>query len=180
MNETEPTEPVRWGFIGASTVAHEHMVSAVRLAGHEVIAIASGSLERATHFAAEHGIAFATDSAAQENVYATFLVLFGAALRGEGAPAASGERRGRRALVGSGAGGGGGGICADWTAGANSSLGRRRPRRTRLKANVWRAAAAMGRKQRPLCFDAPGLWPTLDAEGWTSLGTPCEELGAAT
>jgi len=53
---------VRWGFIGASTIAHEHMVNAVRLAGHEVVAIASGSRERATHFAAEHGIAFASDS----------------------------------------------------------------------------------------------------------------------
>lgn len=54
--------PVRWGFIGASTVAHEHMVNAVRLAGHEVAAVASGSRERAQQFAAEHGIAFATDS----------------------------------------------------------------------------------------------------------------------
>lgn len=55
-------EPVRWGFIGASTIAHEHMVNAVRLAGQEVAAIASGSRERAAQFAAEHGIAFATDS----------------------------------------------------------------------------------------------------------------------
>lgn len=55
-------QPVRWGFIGASTVAHEHMVNAVRLAGHEVAAIASGSLARAQAFAAEHGIGFATDS----------------------------------------------------------------------------------------------------------------------
>jgi 1,5-anhydro-D-fructose reductase (1,5-anhydro-D-mannitol-forming) len=54
--------PVRWGFIGASTVAHEHMVNAVRLAGHEVAAIASGSRERATQFAAEHRIPFATGS----------------------------------------------------------------------------------------------------------------------
>jgi 1,5-anhydro-D-fructose reductase (1,5-anhydro-D-mannitol-forming) len=56
-------DPVRWGFIGASTVAHEHMVNAVRLAGDDVVAIASGSRERATQFAAEHRIAFATDSA---------------------------------------------------------------------------------------------------------------------
>ena len=55
-------EPVRWGFIGASTVAHEHMVNAVRLAGHEVVAIASGSRQRATQFAGEHRIAFASDS----------------------------------------------------------------------------------------------------------------------
>ena len=56
------TEPLRWDFIGASTVAHEHMVNAVRLAGHELVGIASGSSERATRFAAEHGIVFATDS----------------------------------------------------------------------------------------------------------------------
>jgi 1,5-anhydro-D-fructose reductase (1,5-anhydro-D-mannitol-forming) len=60
MNDRE--RAVRWGFIGASTVAHEHMVNAVRLAGHEVVGLASGSRERAQQFAAEHGIAFATDS----------------------------------------------------------------------------------------------------------------------
>ncbi len=54
--------PVRWGFIGASTIAHEHIVNAVRLAGHEVVGIASGARERAAQFAAEHRIPFATDS----------------------------------------------------------------------------------------------------------------------
>jgi 1,5-anhydro-D-fructose reductase (1,5-anhydro-D-mannitol-forming) len=54
--------PIGWGFIGASTIAHEHMVAAVRAAGDEVVAIASGSAERARRFAAEHGIRHATGS----------------------------------------------------------------------------------------------------------------------
>lgn len=50
------TRPLRWGFIGASTIAHEHMVAAVRAAGQEVVSLHSGSAERARSFAAEHGI----------------------------------------------------------------------------------------------------------------------------
>lgn len=53
---------IGWGFIGASTVAHEHMVAAVRAAGQAVVAVASGSAERAQSFAAQHGIGHATDS----------------------------------------------------------------------------------------------------------------------
>lgn len=54
-----------WGLIGASTIAGEHMVGAIRAqAGHEVVAIASSSLERARAFAAAHTIASAYDSVA--------------------------------------------------------------------------------------------------------------------
>jgi 1,5-anhydro-D-fructose reductase (1,5-anhydro-D-mannitol-forming) len=57
---------VGWGFIGASTVAAEHMVGAVRAqSGHDVVAIASSQRERATAFAAAHGIAAEYDSVAQ-------------------------------------------------------------------------------------------------------------------
>ncbi len=55
------TPALGFGFVGASTVAHEHMVAAVRAAGHEVVAVCSGSAERAAAFAAAHGIAHATD-----------------------------------------------------------------------------------------------------------------------
>lgn len=55
---------IRWGFIGASTIADEHMVGAVRQAGGEVLAIASSSDERATLFAKAHSIAKAYGSTA--------------------------------------------------------------------------------------------------------------------
>jgi len=52
-----------WGFIGASNIAREYMVAAVRAQpGHDVVAVASRSAERARDFAAAHGIASAHDS----------------------------------------------------------------------------------------------------------------------
>ena len=49
---------VGWGFVGASTIAREHMLAAVRAQpGHEVVAIASSQLQRARAFADEYGIA---------------------------------------------------------------------------------------------------------------------------
>src|SRR5882757_9313430 len=54
-----------WGFIGASTIAAQHMIGAVRAQpGHDVVAVASSSAERARAFAAEHKIAGAYDSVA--------------------------------------------------------------------------------------------------------------------
>jgi 1,5-anhydro-D-fructose reductase (1,5-anhydro-D-mannitol-forming) len=52
---------MRWAFIGASSIADEWMVSAVRSVGDEVVAVVSGSLERARAFAHKHGIAHALD-----------------------------------------------------------------------------------------------------------------------
>ncbi|MEJ8821612.1 Gfo/Idh/MocA family oxidoreductase [Variovorax humicola] len=52
-----------WGLIGASTIASEHMIEAIRAQqGHEVVAVASSSADRARDFAAKHGIAGAYDS----------------------------------------------------------------------------------------------------------------------
>lgn len=52
-----------WGLIGASTIADEHMVAAIRAqAGQSVVAVASGSRERAQAFAGKHGIASAYGS----------------------------------------------------------------------------------------------------------------------
>ena len=57
------TNTIGWGFIGASTIAAQHMLGAVRAQpGHEVVAVCSGSLERAQEFAAAHGVAGAVDS----------------------------------------------------------------------------------------------------------------------
>ena len=54
-----------WGLIGASTIAREHMVAAIRSqAGHRVHAVASSSLERAKSFAAQCDIPMAYDSVA--------------------------------------------------------------------------------------------------------------------
>lgn len=52
-----------WGLIGASTIAAEHMIAAIRAqAGHEVVAVASSSVERGRTYADQHGIAAAYGS----------------------------------------------------------------------------------------------------------------------
>ena len=54
---------VRWGFVGASTIAREHVLNAVRVHGEgDVVAIMSSDPERARAFAAAHDIARATTS----------------------------------------------------------------------------------------------------------------------
>jgi 1,5-anhydro-D-fructose reductase (1,5-anhydro-D-mannitol-forming) len=51
---------LRWGLIGASTIAREWMIRAIRGAGGEVVAVMSSDPERAQRFAGENGIATAT------------------------------------------------------------------------------------------------------------------------
>ena len=54
---------IRWGFIGASTIARQYVLDAVRARGEgEVVAVMSFDAERARAFAAAHGIARATTS----------------------------------------------------------------------------------------------------------------------
>ena len=54
-----------WGLIGASTIAAEHMIGAIRAQqGHDVVAVASSSADRARDYAARHDIAGAYDSVA--------------------------------------------------------------------------------------------------------------------
>ncbi|MFP5077804.1 Gfo/Idh/MocA family protein [Rhizobium sp. YIM 134829] len=48
---------VRWGLIGASTIAREWMIDAIRATGGEVTAVMSTSPERARSYAADAGIA---------------------------------------------------------------------------------------------------------------------------
>jgi 1,5-anhydro-D-fructose reductase (1,5-anhydro-D-mannitol-forming) len=50
---------MRWGLIGASTIAAQHMIGAIRATGGEVVAVASTSEARAMEFAATHRIAIA-------------------------------------------------------------------------------------------------------------------------
>jgi 1,5-anhydro-D-fructose reductase (1,5-anhydro-D-mannitol-forming) len=56
---------LRWGLIGASTVAADHMIGAIRANGGEVVAVMSASPERAKTFAASHGIRRSTTKLAE-------------------------------------------------------------------------------------------------------------------
>lgn len=47
----------RWGLIGASTIAREWMIGAIRATGGEVVSVMSSSAERGAAYAREHGIA---------------------------------------------------------------------------------------------------------------------------
>ncbi len=59
----EANMQIGWGLIGASTIAAEHMIGAIRAQhGHEVVAVASSSAARANDYAAKHGIAGAYDA----------------------------------------------------------------------------------------------------------------------
>jgi 1,5-anhydro-D-fructose reductase (1,5-anhydro-D-mannitol-forming) len=52
---------MRWGLVGASTIAEQHMIGALRAAGQDIAAVASTSAARARDFAVLHGISHATD-----------------------------------------------------------------------------------------------------------------------
>jgi 1,5-anhydro-D-fructose reductase (1,5-anhydro-D-mannitol-forming) len=54
------SQALRWALIGASTIAAQHMIGAMRLNGGEVVAVMSASADRAKAFAAAHGIARAS------------------------------------------------------------------------------------------------------------------------
>jgi len=53
---------LRWGLIGASTIAAEHMIDAFRVNGGEAVAVMSTNADRAESYARKHGIARATTS----------------------------------------------------------------------------------------------------------------------
>lgn len=56
---------IGWGLIGASTIAAEHMIGAIRAQqGHDVVAVASSNAQRAKDYAEKHRIAGAYDSVA--------------------------------------------------------------------------------------------------------------------
>ena len=56
---------MRWILIGASTIASEHMIAALRSGGQDVAWLVSGSARRASDYAAEHGIACSTADLSQ-------------------------------------------------------------------------------------------------------------------
>jgi 1,5-anhydro-D-fructose reductase (1,5-anhydro-D-mannitol-forming) len=51
---------LRWGLIGASTIAAQHMIGAMRANGGEVVAVMSANADRAKAFATKHGVGRAT------------------------------------------------------------------------------------------------------------------------
>jgi 1,5-anhydro-D-fructose reductase (1,5-anhydro-D-mannitol-forming) len=53
---------LRWGLIGASTIAAEHMIDAFRENGGEVTAVMSANPERAAQYAAKHRVAKSTST----------------------------------------------------------------------------------------------------------------------
>jgi 1,5-anhydro-D-fructose reductase (1,5-anhydro-D-mannitol-forming) len=53
---------LRWGLIGTSTIAAEHMIDAFRANGGEITAIMSANPERAAQYAVKHGIAKSTST----------------------------------------------------------------------------------------------------------------------
>ena len=53
---------LRWGLIGASTIAAEHMLAAFRANGGEAVAVMSTNADRAVSYAKKHGIAHSTTS----------------------------------------------------------------------------------------------------------------------
>ena len=55
---------MRWGLIGASTIAEQHMIAAIRATGGEVQTVVSTSMERVQTFANRHAIAEAADNLA--------------------------------------------------------------------------------------------------------------------
>ena len=55
MTESTP-RAIRWGLLGASDVAETRMIPAMRRLGHEVVAVASASADRAAAYASRNGI----------------------------------------------------------------------------------------------------------------------------
>jgi 1,5-anhydro-D-fructose reductase (1,5-anhydro-D-mannitol-forming) len=58
-------QPMRWGIIGATTIAREWVIGAIRDAGGEAVCVMSSDEDRANAYAAETGIGRATTSLAQ-------------------------------------------------------------------------------------------------------------------
>ncbi|HLJ71936.1 MAG TPA: Gfo/Idh/MocA family oxidoreductase, partial [Roseiarcus sp.] len=56
------TQKVRWGLIGATTIAREWMIAAIRAVGGEIAGVMSSNAERGQKYAAEFGVPLATTS----------------------------------------------------------------------------------------------------------------------
>ncbi|MCW5237741.1 Gfo/Idh/MocA family protein [Verminephrobacter eiseniae] len=62
-NPSRPAPAIGWGLIGASTIAAEHMLGAIRAqAGHDVVAVMSSNARRGREYAEKNAIASACGS----------------------------------------------------------------------------------------------------------------------
>ena len=67
---------MRWGLVGASDIAETRMVPAMRRLGHDVVAVASGSAERAATYADRNGISASgtvADILARDDIDAVYI-----------------------------------------------------------------------------------------------------------
>ncbi len=67
---------MRWGLVGASDIAETRMVPAMRRLGHDVVAVASGSAERAATYADRNGISVSgtvADILARDDIDAVYI-----------------------------------------------------------------------------------------------------------
>lgn len=53
---------MKWGLVGASTIASEYVLGAIRAQGHDVIGVMSGDAARGSAYAERHGISLSTTS----------------------------------------------------------------------------------------------------------------------
>jgi len=53
---------IRWGLIGASTIAHDWLIDAIRASGGEIVSVMSTNAERGRRYADDHGIPHAVTS----------------------------------------------------------------------------------------------------------------------
>lgn len=53
---------MNWGLVGASTIASEYVIDAIRAQGHEIVSMLSGDAARGADYAARHGIPGSTTS----------------------------------------------------------------------------------------------------------------------
>ncbi|MBZ9657369.1 Gfo/Idh/MocA family protein [Phyllobacterium lublinensis] len=53
---------IRWGLIGASTIAHEWVIDAIRASGGEIVSVMSTNAERGAKYASDHAIAHSMTS----------------------------------------------------------------------------------------------------------------------
>jgi 1,5-anhydro-D-fructose reductase (1,5-anhydro-D-mannitol-forming) len=73
---SQPAPGIRWGLLGASDIAETRMIPAMRRLGHAVVAVASGSPERAAGYAARNGIPASgsvADVVARDDVDAVYI-----------------------------------------------------------------------------------------------------------
>jgi 1,5-anhydro-D-fructose reductase (1,5-anhydro-D-mannitol-forming) len=47
---------MKWGLVGASTIASEHVIGAIRANEHEILSVLSSDVARGADYAARHGI----------------------------------------------------------------------------------------------------------------------------